>query len=199
MFMPGSLASKRRSTFFRSAMICALLVGAAWGGPLSARGGRGMGGFGMHGLASGREGFLTPAYVLITVSKITDTEAFKTTIRDLASGTAPFAARLAADIDKPASWDGTAVEHVVLLEFDNPDQAQAWKNSGVFKKFEGDLHRSSESSMQLVQGLPTPVGRGMEGGRGGRGHGRLDPKAFEPNVKEYDQMLNKMHGICKGC
>jgi hypothetical protein len=33
----------------------------------------------------------------------------------------------------------------------------------------------------------------------GRGNVRLDQKAFEPNVKEYDQMLNKMHSICKGC
>src|SRR6202051_1212997 len=31
------------------------------------------------------------------------------------------------------------------------------------------------------------------------GRGRFDPKAFEPNVKEYDQMLNKMNGVCKGC
>jgi hypothetical protein len=50
--------------------------------------------------------------------------------------------------------------------------------------------------MQLVQGLPTPVGRNLGGGRGGRG---LDQKAFEPNVKEYDHMPNNMHGICKGC
>jgi hypothetical protein len=28
---------------------------------------------------------------------------------------------------------------------------------------------------------------------------RFDQKEFEPNAKEYDQMLNKMHGICKGC
>ena len=41
--------------------------------------------------------------------------------------------------------------------------------------------------------------RGIGGGRRGRGNARFDQKAFEPNVKEYDQMLNKMHGICKGC
>ena len=50
--------------------------------------------------------------------------------------------------------------------------------------------------MQLVQGLPTPSGRNLGGGRGGRG---LDQKAFEPNVKEYDRIPNNMHGICKGC
>jgi short-subunit dehydrogenase len=32
------------------------------------------------------------------------------------------------------------------------------------------LFRSSESNMQFVQGLPTPVARGMGGGRGGGGN-----------------------------
>ena len=194
-----SVTSKRRSASLRAATLCVLLISAVWGRPLIARGGHGMGGFGMHGHAGGGEGFLTPAYVLITVSKITDAEAFKATMRDLVSTTAPFVPRLAADMDKPISWDGTAAEHVILLQFDNPNQAQAWKNSDVFKKFDEDLHRSSDSNIPLVQGQPTPVSRGMERGRGGRGNAHLDPKAFEPNVKEYDQMLNKMHGICKGC
>ena len=48
--------------------------------------------------------------------------------------------------------------------------------------------------MQLVQGLPMPAG----GGRG-RG-GRFDAKAFEPNVKDYDRLLNRqLKNICKGC
>lgn len=185
----------------RAAVACAVLASITWGTPAIARGGfmHGVGGFGMRGRAGGREGILTPAYVLITVSKITDAEAFKATMQDLIAATAPFAARLAADMDKPVSLGGTAAEHVVMLQFDNPDQAEAWKNSDGFKKFEEDLRRSSESNMQLVQGLPMPVARGIGGGRGGRGSARLDPKAFEPNVKEYDQMLNKMHGICKGC
>jgi uncharacterized protein (DUF1330 family) len=160
-------------------------------------GGHGMGGFGMHGgHVGGAEGLLTPTYVLITVSKITDAEAFKATMRNLA-GDAPLAGRLAADMDKPVSWEGSALEHVVMIRFDNPDQAQAWKNSDGFKSFDAELHRSSESTMQLVQGLPVPAGPGIGGGR--RGRGRLDPKAFEANVKEYDQMLNKMNGVCKGC
>lgn len=82
-----------------------------------------------------------------------------------------------------------------MIEFESVDQAQAWKNSDVIKRFDVELHRTSESTMQFVQGLPMPVGRGG-GGRRGRG---FDEKASEPNVKEYDQMLNKMHGICKGC
>jgi len=188
------------SASFRAA-ICAFLVCVASGTPVTARGGHGMSGFGMHGGnrmgAGGSEGLLTPTYVLITVSKITDAEAFKVTMQDLTAAETPFAGRLAMDMDKPISWEGTAPEHVVMVQFDNPDQAQAWKNSDAFQSFDAELHRSSESTMQLVQGLPMPAARGIGGGR--RGRGRLDPKAFEPNVKEYDQMLNKMHGICKGC
>jgi uncharacterized protein (DUF1330 family) len=192
---------KVRGISFQAAIICAFLVGVAWGRPAMARGGsmHGMSGFGMHGRAGGREGFLTPAYVLITVSKITDAEAFKASVHGLTATTAPFAGHLAADMNKPESWEGTAPEHVVMLQFDSPDQAQGWKSSDAFKSFDADLHRSSDSTMQLVEGLPTPVTRGIGGGRGGRGNGRFDQKAFEPNVKEYDQMLSKMHGICKGC
>jgi uncharacterized protein (DUF1330 family) len=196
---------KTWSASFRAAAICTLLVCVASGTPVMARGGfmHGMGGFGMHGDhrmgAGGSEGLLTPTYVVITVSKVTDAEAFKVTMRDLATADTSFAGRLAVDMDKPVSWEGTAPEHVVMIQFDNPDQAQAWKSSDAFKSFDAGLHRSSDSTMQLVQGLPTPAARGIGGGRRGRGNVRFDQKAFEPNVKEYDQMLNKMNGICKGC
>jgi uncharacterized protein (DUF1330 family) len=194
---------KTWSASFRAAAICTFLVCDAFGTPVIARGGmHGMGGFGMHGGhgmgEAGSEGLLTPAYVVITVSKVNDAEAFKSTMRDLAAANPPFAGRLAVDMDKPVSWEGTAPEHVVMIQFDNPDQAQAWKNSDTFKSFDAGLHRSSDSTMELVQGLPTPAARGG-GGRRGRGGVRLDQKAFEPNVKEYDQMLTKMNGICKGC
>ena len=86
-----------------------------------------------------------------------------------------------------------------MLQFDNPDQAQAWKSSDAFKSFDAELHRGSESTMQLLEGLPTPAPRGIAGGRGGRGNVRFDQKASQPNVKEYDEMLTKMHSICKGC
>jgi uncharacterized protein (DUF1330 family) len=170
-----------------------------------ARGGfmHGMGGFRMQGGhrvgAGGTEGILTPAYVLITISKITDADAFKVTMRNLTTADTAFAGRLAVDMDKPVSWEGTAPEHVVMIQFDNSNQAQAWKGSDAFKSFDAELHRSSESTIQLVQGLPTPAAHGIDGGRRGRGNVRFDQKAFEPNVKEYDQMLNKMHSICKGC
>jgi uncharacterized protein (DUF1330 family) len=195
------LESKLWSASCRAAAICTFVICVTHGGAVMARGGHGMGGFGMHGgnrMGAGvSEGLLTPTYVLVTVSKITDAEAFKVTMRDLMAAETPFAGRLAVDMDKPISWEGTAPEHVVMIQFDNPDQAQAWKNSDAFKSFDAELHRSSESTMQLVQGLPTPAARGIGGAR--RGRGRLDPKAFEPNVKEYDEMLNKMKGVCKGC
>jgi uncharacterized protein (DUF1330 family) len=191
---------KTWSASFRALAICIVLIGVVCGTAM-ARGGHmhGMGGFGIHEShgrdAGGGERLLTPAYVLITVSKITDAEVFKAATRDLLAADASLAGRLAIDTDQPVTWEGAAPAHLVMIRFDNPDQAQAWKMSDAFKQFDAELHRSSESTMQLVQGLPTPVARGT-GGRRGRG---FDQKAFEPNVKEYDQMLNKMHGICKGC
>jgi len=81
-----------------------------------------------------------------------------------------------------------------MIRFIDNEQAQAWKNSDAFKSFDADLHKSSVSTMQLVQGLPTTEGRR---GRGGRG---LDAKAFEPNVQDYDRLLDqRLKTICKGC
>jgi hypothetical protein len=98
-------------------------------------------------------------------------------------------------LDKPVSWEGTAPEHIAMMQFASADQAQAWKNSDAFKSFDAELHRSSTSTTQLVQGLPTPITRG---GRGGGA--RFDAKAFEPNVKDYDRLLDQqLKSICKGC
>jgi uncharacterized protein (DUF1330 family) len=190
---------KRRWTVrltIRAAAICTLLVCFAGRTPVMARGGHG-GGFGMHGGRMGGGGLLTPVYVLIVVSKITDADVFKATMSALTTPSAAFAGRLAVDEDKPVAWEGTAPEHIVMIQFDNPDAAQVWKSSDAFKSFDADLPRSSESSMQLLQGLPTPIARGFSGGQRDRG---FDQKAFEPNVKDYDRMLsNKLHSICKGC
>jgi uncharacterized protein (DUF1330 family) len=190
---------KRRWTIrttITAAAICTLLVCFARGTPVMARGGHG-GGLGMHGGRMGDSGLLTPIYVLIVVSKITDAVVFKATMSGLTTPSAAFVGHLAVDEDKSAAWEGTASEHIVMIQFDNPDAAQAWKSSDAFKSFDADLHRSSESSMQLLQGLPMPIARGLGGDRRGRG---FDQKAFEPNVKDYDQMLNnKLHSICKGC
>jgi uncharacterized protein (DUF1330 family) len=135
---------KTWSASFRAAAICAFLVCVAPGTPVMARGGHGMRGFGVQGGhrmgAGGNEGLLTPTYVLITVSKIADAEAFKVTMRDLMAADTPSAGRLAVDMDKPVSWEGTAPEHVVMIQFDNPDQVQVWKNSDAFKTFDAELH-----------------------------------------------------------
>ena len=162
-----------------------------------ARGGHGMGGFGMHGGRMGGGGLLTPVYVLITVSKITDAAAFKAAVSDLTAPSAALTGHITVDVDKPAAWEGPAAEHIVMVQFDNLEQAQAWHSSDGFKSFDADLHRGSEANVQLIQALPTPAPRGNVGRRGGRG---FDQKAFEANVKDYDQTLNsKLRSICKGC
>jgi hypothetical protein len=76
----------------RTAALC-VLVGLIWAAPATARGGfHGMGSFGIHGgLGMGRGDLVSaPTYVLIAVSSVTDTDAFKNTMQDLATATAPF-------------------------------------------------------------------------------------------------------------
>src|SRR5271168_1435096 len=60
-------------------------------------------------------------YVLILVLKITDADVFKATMSGLMNPSAAFAGRLAVDEDKPAAWEGTAPEHIVMIQFDSPD------------------------------------------------------------------------------
>jgi uncharacterized protein (DUF1330 family) len=174
------------------------IVVLLWTPPALARGGggHGMGGFGFHG--GGRMGrgerLMAPAYVLITVSSVSDADAFKKAVLDMTTAVASFSGRLAIDAEKPPALEGAAPEHVVMIQFIDTEQAQVWKNSDAFKSFDADLHKSSASTMQLVQGLPMPEGRG---GRGGRG---LDAKAFGPNVQDYDRSLDqRLKTICKGC
>jgi uncharacterized protein (DUF1330 family) len=179
--------------FLRAAAFGAM-IGLVWTPPATARGGggHGMGGFGFHG--GGRLGrgdrMTAPAYVLITVSSVSDADAFKKAIQDMTAAVASFSGRLAVDAEKPPAWEGPAPEHVVAVQFAGAEQAEAWKNSDAFKSFDADLHKTSASTMQLVQGLPMPVGHG----------GRFDAKAFEPNVQDYDRLLDqRLKTICKGC
>jgi uncharacterized protein (DUF1330 family) len=185
----------RNLAFSGLATLATLCVSACivWAPVAMARGG-------FHGgsrMGLGAGGLVTPVYVLITVVTISDAQAFKAAMADLSTAVTPFSGRLAADADKPAAWDGKAAEHVVIIQFDTAEQAQAWKSSDAFKNFDTELQRSSESTMQLVQGLPTPLAR--VGGLGRRGRGGFDQKAYEENVKDYDQVLSKMHSICRGC
>jgi uncharacterized protein (DUF1330 family) len=182
---------------FLKAVVFGAMIGLVWTPPALARGGggHGMGGFGFHGgRMGGGDRLMAPAYVLITVSSVSDVDAFKKAIQDMLAAVATFSGRLAVDAEKPPAWEGPAPEHVVMVQFADAEQAQAWKNSDAFKSFDTDLHKSSASTMQLVQGLPMPVGRG------GGGRRSLDAKAFEPNVQDYDRLLGqRLKTICKGC
>jgi uncharacterized protein (DUF1330 family) len=159
-------------------------------------GGHGMGGFGFHhrGIAGLHDRTVAPAFVLITVSSVSDPDAFKKALQDMTSAVAPFSGRLAVDAERPPAWEGAAPEQVVVIQFVDAEQAQAWKNSDAFKSFDAELQKSSASAMQLLQGLPMPMGRGRNG------HGDFDAKAFEPNVQEYDRLLDRqLKTICRGC
>ena len=168
---------------------------------VAARGGhdmRGFGGMGHRGLSSGLTPLtITPAYVIIHVSNIDDEKAFKAAADDLSSTVATFSGRIVADVEKPLSWEGDAPVHLLMIEFSSNEQAQAWKDSEAFRNFDAAAHRGAKLQIELVQGHPVPsIG---EIARTGRGRFRIDQRAYEPIVKEYDQTLSKMHGICKGC
>lgn len=134
-------------------------------------------------------------YVLIAVSSITNANVFKKTLEDLTASVAPFFGHLAVDSEKPVAWEGATPQHILMIQFANAQQAQSWKDSDAFKSFETGIRGSSTLAIQLVQGLPMPA-TGAGRGRGAR----FDATAFEPNVKDYDRLLNRqLKNICKGC
>jgi uncharacterized protein (DUF1330 family) len=188
---------------FRKLALAVGLAFLATASQVAARGGhfhgmRGFGGLGYRGLSSGLTSLtVTPAYVIIHVSKIDDEKAFKAATDDLSSAVGAFSGRIVADVDKPASWEGDAPVHLLMIEFGTNDQAQAWKDSEEFRNFDAAANRAAKFQIELVQGLPVPAIGEMA--RTGRGRFRIDQRAYEPIVKEYDQTLSKMHGICKGC
>jgi uncharacterized protein (DUF1330 family) len=173
--------------------------------PALARGGFGHlrhpGGLGHigHGRSTegGRAAIVTPAYVLISTSALTDKDGFANALHGLADAVLPFEGRVISDVDTRSSWEGTAAAHVRMIEFDSANAAQRWKNSDAYKNFDAQLRKASTSSIQQLPGVPTARPAAMANARM---HGRgLDPQAFEPMVKEYDSTLKKMHGICSGC
>ena len=143
---------------------------------------------------------VTPAYVLISTTALTDKDAFANALHGLSDAVLPFEGRVISDGDSPPSWEGTAAVHATMIEFDSAEAAQRWKSSDAYKSFDEQLKKVSTSSIQQLQGVSTARAPAMANARmHGRGRGGLDPKAFEPIVKEYDATLNKMHSICKGC
>jgi uncharacterized protein (DUF1330 family) len=154
---------------------------------------------GFAGGEGGHGAIMTPAYVLITTTALTDNDAFATALHGLPDAVLPFEGRVVSDVGSPPSWDGAAAAHVTMLEFDSADAAQRWKSSDAYKSFDEQLRKTSTSAIQQLQGVPTASPSAVANARmQGRGRG-LDPKAFEPIVKEYESTLNRMHGICRGC
>ena len=101
-----------------------------------------------------------PAYVLISVSKINDADDLKKALSDLRPTLPGTGARLTADTDTPEARAGEAPEHVMIVQFDSSDRAQAWKSSDPAKRFEAEAQQISVATIQLAQGLPSSSGPG---------------------------------------
>ena len=174
----------------------------ARGGGGSMHGMGGHGGPGMRGIDGGGRGAWRrevggiPAYVLIAVEKISDPDKFKATMAGLGPALAAYSGHLALDADKPAAGEGAAAQHLMLLRFDSPERAEAWRQSDRFRTFGFDLRSTSAASIQFAPGLALAAGFTSDHGRGRRG---FDMKAFEPFVKKNDALLGRVKGICTGC
>ena len=92
-----------------------------------------------------------PVYAVIPILKITDADTFKQ-IGPKASA-AMSGAHYIIRSDKITSLDGTPPERLIVIAFDNMEQAQAWHNSAAQKEIDALRIKSTKSLSFIVEGM----------------------------------------------
>ena len=93
-------------------------------------------------------------YVVVAIRKINDADAYKTNV----IGKAPAAmansgGRFVIRTDKITAFDGTPPQRYVLIAFDSPEKAQAWKDSALQKDVDSWRSKTTDSLSFMVEGL----------------------------------------------
>jgi uncharacterized protein (DUF1330 family) len=192
-FMPGTANMLRSSRIAVAVLVFASFAGSLH--PAIARGGHG----GFHGGRIGGVGLpaaAKPAYVVVDVTETTDAQAYKTMVANAETAVIQFGGRILIDSDGATALDGAVPQRLLIIAFDNAENAQAWKASPSFEEFNAARGTAVKSRAFMVEGMPTVVaGAGLGRGR----HMRYDPKPFEEIIKRRDDDLHRIKDICKGC
>jgi uncharacterized protein (DUF1330 family) len=94
-----------------------------------------------------------PTYVVVAIRKINDADAFKAGVVDKASAVIKSAGgHFVVRTDKITSLDGPPPQRFVLLQFDSPEQAQAWHISQAQKDIDTVRIKSTDSLSFMVEG-----------------------------------------------
>ncbi len=95
-----------------------------------------------------------PTYVVVALRKINDPATFKAEVVDKAAAAmANTGGKYVIRTDKITAFDGTPPQRYVLIQFDSPEKAQAWKNSELQKAVDAARMKSTDSLSFMVEGV----------------------------------------------
>lgn len=94
-----------------------------------------------------------PVYAVIPILKITDADTFKQIGPKASAAMSGSGAHYIIRGDKITALDGTPPERLIVIAFDNMEQAQAWHNSAAQKEIDALRIKSTKSLSYLVEGM----------------------------------------------
>ena len=95
-----------------------------------------------------------PTYVVVAIRKINDADAYKTNVIEKApAAMANSGGRFVIRTDKITAFDGAPPQRYVLIAFDSPEKAQAWKDSALQKDVDSWRSKTTDSLSFMVEGL----------------------------------------------
>jgi uncharacterized protein (DUF1330 family) len=120
-------------------LVFALAIGVAIGGAV------------VHGLHAQ---VTPPAYVVVSISDVSDPEGFKALPAKSGPETlAPFGGKYIIRTEKITALDGDAPKRFVVIAFPSVAQAQAWKGSENSKATDAIRAKTTKSAQFLVEGM----------------------------------------------
>ena len=95
-----------------------------------------------------------PTYVVVALRKINDPAGFKADVVDKAAAAMEGSGgKYVIRTDKITALDGTPPQRYVLIQFDSPEKAMAWKNSALQKAVDAARIKTTESLSFMVDGM----------------------------------------------
>ena len=95
-----------------------------------------------------------PTFVVVALRKINDPATFKAEVVDKAAAAmANSGGKYVIRTDKITAFDGTPPQRYVLIQFDSPEKAQAWKNSELQKAVDAARMKTTDSLSFMVEGM----------------------------------------------
>ena len=95
-----------------------------------------------------------PTFVVVALRKINDPATFKTeVVEKAAAAMANSGGKYVIRTDKITALDGNPPQRYVLIQFDSPEKAKAWKDSALQKAVDAARMKTTDSLSFMVEGM----------------------------------------------